>query len=122
MEWSCGSLSTGQEVSPPQGYTVALTDMDCIGSWVQQLTIRPVPLNAPTRMEVELYGQLGDRVIVPLTSTLSGETFDYRHHGLHVAGTLLSHNNQGADVDIDAIEFYGIDVCDADFYTFEPEE
>lgn len=123
LTWECAAPNEFEDVAPPQGYTFSLATLGCPGGYPQKFVLRPNAANSPTWMSIALYGAVSDPDWVPLTGTNDGYAFTWSKAGLVVEGRIISLNAQtGAEVAIDSVTWGSAAVCDADTYTFPPEE
>lgn len=122
MEWTCGTVPVQGERHPSQGYVIDPADLDCIGSWKQQFTVRPVPYLAPTKLVLERYGHVEDRESIPLTSGVLGYSFDYTRGDFHVSGRLATYDAEGATLVIDDASVDEVSLCDPGTYSLPVEQ
>lgn len=124
MEWTCGSLQAHEDLTPSQGFSFALSDLDCVQSWPQRFTFRPKPYISPKYAQVEIYGTLNDRIRIALEpNSSSGYDFSFDRAGLKFEGSLNSYNAaNGASVTVDELSFAGVDLCTTGTYTADAED
>lgn len=117
LTWDCPSklnpLSEGARTA--RGYSFSLDGINCVASWTQKLSARPVSipgLGYPTSLELQLYGQPGTRAEVPLRNTEEGGRFSYEYAGLSVRG-LWTGGIRGAPptLALEEVSLEGLPLC-----------
>lgn len=115
MTWSA---DVGPTLIQAPGYVFSLDDIGCDGP--QRFVMRLY--GDPLWVAFELYGNPNLSWAMPTTPAGgSGRAFSTSARGLALAGVVLSHDSQDAEVVLTTIAWQNLGVCEEDTYTFPAE-